>query len=300
MEDVNVESSTTKETKETEEENVGGTQETQESQEGTQEADIQSQGTQVESPQTQTLPEQGQGSDVDEFGVPWKNRAMEMKRKYEDSIKKQDEILNKIDGLQGQQKQQYSEAELRSYANDPETNPQHRIWAEGEIQKLRNKEVSETVKKELDNYQSKQDVKVTQAQTYQSVQQRYPDAFLKDGNGAITSWNNASPLTQRISMYMQDPEIANNPRGLMVAASLAYSDIQLGQGQSTQAKTQQLKQQVRTLQKQTMVEGGGQNSDESKTPVRKAVDKSISGEMGDATQAMKEIFKASGQGHPST
>jgi len=229
--------------------------------------------------------------EVDEMGVPWKNRAMEFKRKFEDQTNQLSELKEMIQGLQqGSQKPKYTVAQLRAYAASPDITTQERVWAEAEIEKLQKAEMERLFEEKLTSLQKKQQANLVRSEALRTVQQRHPEAFNKDAQGRPIGWNNSSPLTQRIAQYMQDPEIANNPRGLLVATAMANWDL----SQNTQIKSKQLKQEVKDLQKKTMFEGGGKSQPIEKNPVRKALDNAKSGSKKDATNAMKEILKARG------
>ena len=155
---------------------------------------------------------------------------------------------------------------------------------------MRKEELGKVVESKLSAYQQQQKAEATRQQALYTVQQRHPDAFVKNAQGQIVNWNNKSPLSQRIAQYMQDPEIQKNPRGLLVATAMANWDL----SQQSQAKNTQLKQEVRNLQKRTMVEGGGKQQHVQKSPIAKAVERTSSGKREDAVAAMKEMFKARG------
>ena len=89
-----------------------------------------------ETTEQQSTQEQGQAQDeaVDEMGVPWKNRAMEWQRKFqenanEDNIRKvAQEVLEQQKQHKAQEKE-YTIAELEQFAI---ANPAHRPWVEEE------------------------------------------------------------------------------------------------------------------------------------------------------------------------
>lgn len=233
--------------------------------------------------------------EIDEAGVPWKNRAMEYRRKFEGLEAQQGEILKKVSQLQeSSSKPKYTENELRSFSETTD-NPGHRAWALQEIEKTRQDQTAEVVRKELSKFQSQQEANVAKQQALQDVMRKYPEAFSTNPNGGVTGWDNKSLLAQRIGQYMQDKEISNNPRGLTVAAALAYSDIATSQKSQELMKQQKMKREIRGLQSKTLVEGGGTKQAPPKNPARKAVDKAReTGKIKDASHVMKEIFKAQG------
>jgi len=120
----------------------------------------------------------------------------------------------------------------------------------------------------------------------------YPEAFSKTPQGQILGWSNEHPLTQQIANIMRDPRFANDPDGLMAASDIAYARFIRSQQPNIQKQQQQLKQEVKSLQKQTLVEGGGKSSQVVTDPVRVALDKvKKTGSMRDAEVAIGEIFK---------
>lgn len=252
-------------------------------------------------PETPQLPpEQGDSSvdDFDEGGVPWKNRAMEFKRKYEDVDKKLSALGEKLDTISSGQKQQYTPEQLEMYAQQAD-NPTHAQWAVQEARRLREQqqqqETASIVEKKLTEFQQRQQQETTRNQVFQQVVSRYPELVQKDPTGNVLGWNQRDPLYQRINQYMRDPELQKNPRGLRVAAALANEDLALYKGQKSQAQVDKQKQEIKNLQKKTLVEGGGSAQEVDSSPIRKAVQTATkSGEMRDATAAMTEILKARG------
>lgn len=229
----------------------------------------------------------------DDRGVSWKNVAMENKRKFEQSQEKQDEKFQQIleQVQQGSQKQKYTKSQLRAFSQDQNTPANERMWAEQEIDKMEKAELGNIVEQKLTSYQKQQQDTQMRQQALQTVQQRQPNAFVKNAQGQIVGWNNKSPLTRKIGQYLQDPDIKNNPRGLLVATAMANWDL----SQSGQAQTQKLKQEVREAQKKTMVEGGGKRTTVSKSSLSKAIDRAReTGSLKDATVAMGEHLRAKG------
>lgn len=233
--------------------------------------------------------------EVDEMGVPWKNRAMEYRRKFEDVTSKQEEILSRLNTLQEGGQRKYSETELRAFSEQTD-NPYHKAWASQEIEKLRAEQNAKLVRTEIEKFKTEQQQAQVKQQTYAEVAQNYSDAFVKDQAGNLVGWNNNHPLTQRIAYYMQDPDIQANPRGLKVAAALAYADLSRTTQPQTFAKEQKMKREIKNLQNKTLVEGSGASVQQEISPRRKAIDKlRQTGSAKDAADALKHIFKASGQ-----
>lgn len=231
---------------------------------------------------------------TDEMGVPFKNRYMEMKRKYEDLDGKFSKVMDKLEGLNGSQQQQYTPEQLEAYANQTD-NPAYSQWAAGEAQRLRKeqerKEYANIVEKKLTEFQTKQKAEQEKQQIFGQVVQRHPDLVKKDNAGNVMGWNTKSPLYQRASQYMSDPQLRNNPKGLRVAVALANEDLAVTSGKKTQQQVDKQKQEIRNLQKKTLTEGGGVKGGQPSSPRRDAIERAReSGHIKDATQAMKHIL----------
>ena len=233
--------------------------------------------------------------ELDDMGVPYKNRYMEAQRKLEKTQKQQEEILQKLDTIgSGQKQPEYSIEELEQFVVETD-NDAHKVWAQKEIRKKQQESMANIVRSELDSRDKARIAEQTKQQALTQVMQRYPDAFSKNTAGQTIGWNNGSPLTQRIAQYMTNPEIANNPQGLLVAAALAHSDISVGSKAMTAKQTQTLKNEVRNLQKQTLVESGNNKQVTGPTKKQIALEKSKSGAVKDSVEIMKEMWKAAGR-----
>ena len=214
--------------------------------------------TTTETPITQT--ETGEPQ-VDENGVPWKNRAYEWKRKSEDLAEKlptliQDAVSKSIG--QQQPQQQYSVEQLEAFAEQTE-NPAYKQWAKSELRKLDEEKTAKLIRGEFEKIQKTQQAENTKRQSYQYVAQNYPEAFLKDTQGNL-NWNPQHPLTRMIGQLMENPDLKGRPDALAIASDIAYGRYARMQGSANQQKNQQLKREVKTLQKRTLVEGGGRDT----------------------------------------
>jgi len=259
------------------------------------EANDQPQG-EVDSPDSTEDTPSGGGkpvlSEVDEMGVPYQNRYMEMKRKYEDTGAQLSELKTMVQNLQSNNKQKYTKAQLTAFIANPDTEPEHRTWAIQEIEKLEEEKYSNIVKKEIQSLSEKQNFEKVRSQSFNYILQRNPEIAIRDNNGTFLGWNIKSPLFQKMDMYMRNPEIANNPSGLRVALALAKEDLS-----PTQVATQQkLKAQVKNLQKGTLVEGSGKTHTQVVDNLNRAKDSlRRSGHMKDANNAVKEWLKKQGK-----
>lgn len=236
-------------------------------------------------------------ADVDDLGVPYKNRYHEYKRKYEDLTGKYEEIITRLDNLPqtAQKQRQASEAEYLAYANDPNTSPEHRMWAMSEIEKLREEKTAGAVRRELEQFQKKQqDTQVRNSSTQYAINQ-YPEIAFRDSAGNFAGFNMESPMMRKIDELMrQEPELRTHPKGFALAADVAYAQLARSRQTQTAAKQEKLKQENTQLKKQTLVEGGGKPVVPQANPIQSAIGKTQSGSVKDAAAAMKEIFKARG------
>ena len=233
----------------------------------------------------------------DEEGVPLQNRALQYKRMLEKTQQQQEEVLKRLETIQTsnqQQQPQYTVEELEAFSERTD-NDEHRRWAHKEIRKLEKEQIAGVVKETLEGYQTKQFTEQKKQVTLNEVMRRYPDAFIKNPAGQTVGWNTQSALTQKIGQYMQHPDISNNPEGLMVAAALAYSDISIANGFKTKQETQKLQNEVKSLQRKTLVDSGVPGDTVVKSSRQAAIEKSRTGRPVDAVEAMKELWKATGR-----
>jgi hypothetical protein len=228
----------------------------------------------------------------DEAGVPWKNRAMEYQRKAQELTELKEQI-KQIQQAQSQP-QKYTAEELRAFAASTD-NAEHRVWALNELDKVTKQEQASVVRKELDTWKRQQDELLIKQQSFNQVISRNPDIIVKDATGNFAGWNPQSPLFQRISFYMQNPEIGNNPRGLEVAEAFAMRDLSFAQKPATQQKIAQQANQLKSLQKKVLVEGSGNNSQPTQSSRQSFVERAKqTGTMKDATQAVGAILRETG------
>lgn len=234
---------------------------------------------------------------VDERGVPYKNLAMEWKRKYEELTEKMPDLARQAaqevlqqQGTQPQQRK-YTIAELEAFAQQ---NPEWRPWAEEEKAKLIREQLVKEVDEKIQSQEKQRESNIKRQQALQYVMQTYPEAFVKDSQGRLVSWNNSHPLTQQIIQIMQDERFAKDPEGLIGAADIAYARYVRQQTPQRLQKEQQMKAEIKNLQKKTLIEGGGKKVQQGVSPYRAAIEKAKSGRIEDAKEAFKEILKAQG------
>ena len=236
--------------------------------------------------------------EVDERGVPWKNRAQEWKRKTEELSQslpgmieqKLSEVLSRQQPQQAQR--EYTVAELEQIALE---NPQYRPWVEQQKEDLRLKRLSSQIEERFKTSETARTNELKKQQALNTVMQNFPEMFLKDGQGRPIGWDNSNHMTQEVSRIMQDANFANHPEGLLAAAEMAHSRMLRMTMPKITRQVQQAKAKVKKLETQTMTEGGGRPAQESKTGLRKAQERlAQTGSMQDAQVALTEYFKNKG------
>jgi len=195
--------------------------------------------------------------ELDEKGVPYKNRFHEYKRKYEETTGQLQEIKDMVSTLtQAQQKKEtqpeYTISDLEAYKAE---NPQHAAWCEQEKAKLLQKEILSSVRKEFEQREQQQQAQMIKQQSLQAVAMSFPDAFAKDSNGNVVGWDINNPITQRIMQYGKDPAIASRPDGLLYAAKLAAGDLYAQGLQQSKGIIAKQNAKVGSLQRKTAVVG---------------------------------------------
>lgn len=237
-------------------------------------------------------------NDLDEYGVPYKNRAMEYKRKLEKLQREHKAREQQAVQTQPQQQRQYSIAELETFALETD-NPAHKQWALSEAERIREQKQTELVSRALDeklNGLKKQtEMEQVKQQTYQAVVSRNPDLIVKDASGNFAGWNAKSPVFQKMYQYMSNPEIASHPRALEVAEAFAIRDLYQASAPKLGQKIAQTNSELKSLQKKTLVEGGGNQVPQDVSPLVSAKQKLYqTGSKEDGRSALREIFKAQG------
>jgi len=248
----------------------------------------------AETPQSQPAGQQSYEA-VDEFGVPYKNRTFEWKRKYEETVDKLPSLIEEAVKSSVQQygqapQKKYTVAELEQFAQQ---SPEHRPWVEEQKASLLREQLTNEFERKIKSVEDKKNAEFRKQQSFGYVATNYPEVFVKNQNGQIMGINNQSPMAQQINVLMNDPRFANDPEGLAAAADIAYARVSRSQMGVNQMKEQKLKAEVKHLQKQTLVEGGARQNVQAVPEYRKAIEKAKkSGSMQDVKAAFAAIAKA--------
>jgi hypothetical protein len=241
--------------------------------------------------------QEAQVEPVDEHGVPWKNRAFEWQRKTQELSEKLPEIIQgelqkfKTDFQQPQQRK-YTVAELEAFAQQ---SPEYKPWVEEQKAQLLQEKLLSSIDEKLKAKETETQKMSQRQQAEAAVYRQFPNMFTKDAYGNVT-WNSADPMTQRVAQYMNDPDMKSHPRGIEVAAKMAYADLTMS-GIPVQVKKEQaMKTQMKSLEKKVMTEGGGKPVVQNTSPMRKNLDRlAQTGNIRDAQAAVAEYFRAIGQ-----
>lgn len=233
---------------------------------------------------------------VDEQGVPWKNRAFEWQRKTQELTEKLPTIiqeeLQKFKQSSEPTQKKYTVAELEAFAQQ---SPEYRPWVEEQKAQLLQEKMIQTLETKFKANEEQTKAATVRQQSEAAVVRQFPNMFQKDAQGNI-GWNYNDPMTQRMAAYLQEPELKANPRGLEVAAKLAYADMAMA-GVPVKVQTEQkLKTQVKSLEKKVMTEGAGRPVVPHGTPMKKSLERlAQTGNLTDAKDAVQEYFKAIGR-----
>ena len=233
---------------------------------------------------------------VDEFGVPYKNRFFEQKRKSEEIIEKlpslmEDAISKALSSKQVTQPE-VTISQLEQYALE---HPEQRPFVEEKKAELIRKQLSREVEDRFSAREKLREADIKKQQSLSYVQANFPEAFVRNQQGQIVDWNREHPLTRHIFQAMTDPRLAKGENGdeLAVAADIAYARFMRSQQPAIQQKIQQQKAEIGNLQRQTMVEGGARSNVQPVPEFRQAIDRAKqSGNVRDVAEALKAIAKA--------
>ena len=170
-----------------------------------------------------------------------------------------------------------------------------RPWAEAEKAKLLKMDIEKAMDDRLAKREEQTKAEFVKQKSLQYVMDSYPDAFAKNKDGKPAGWNSNHPLTKEISMLMREPDLANRPDGLAIAADIAYGRYMRQQSSKMKQKLENTQLKNKQLQKQTLTEGGSTVDIPAAPPVKKAIDRvRQTGSVEDGALVMKEIFKSKG------
>ena len=229
-------------------------------------------------PETPEVPESK--GDFDERGVSWRNVAAEKDRKLNELVDKLPALIQEIQNSNRspQQQKEYTIAELEQYAID---NPTYRPWVEEEKAKINRKVITSEIDSRLKTERQSVQAEISRQESFKYVKDNYPEAF--DRN---------NPMFHEMNVLMSDPRFQNDPQGIRIAAEAAFGRVSRNSKYS-----QQLKQEVKSLQKKTFVEGGGKQNLAAVPAHKQALDKvRQTGSIRDAAEALRLIMARGSEG----
>jgi len=195
---------------------------------------------------------------------PVQNVAWENKRKLDEIYPLLHEIKDNMlkGGQQEPQQQQYSKAQLRTYAQDPGITTEQRLWAWTEVDKLEKSERAKEYEKLVRTTSEKNETDIQKANSARWVATNFPDVTLKDTSGNFAGWNQNSPLLRKANEYMfGDKQLQDHPSGFTAAVKMAAFD--LGISMKANAKIKKTVGQLRKEQKKGLASSGGTKSTEN-------------------------------------
>lgn len=233
------------------------------------EAYIQPQEGQVE-PDGSTVPDQGEENQttveaVDDRGVPWKNKAMELERKLNEVTQG---IPQNVDRLveeaitnaqtKNKQDQLPIAQQIAQYEQFAVEQPEHAVWARAKVEELREKQWEDKLKNIRKQERQELEAQQTRQKSEHDVMSNpaYNDAFVTDdlGNRVL---NYSSPLTRQAQMYLQTPDLKNRPDAVSIAFKLAYADVNMSNTPKSSNQMTSIKRQNAKLKQATLSEGTG-------------------------------------------
>jgi len=243
-------------------------------------------------PPGQGVTEDSQQKPQDDY---FKNKAFEFERKYNRTAEELAEIKEMIKSQQSntQQQPQYSEEQLRAALSSETLTPDQRAFAQNELKKIEDQKLEERDKRLIDQIRNENQSQMLKQQAEQQVlnDPRFQEAFVKLPNGQV-QWKQDSVLAQTIGAYMNDPRLKDQPDAVLIAAKLAYSDMQASQKEKELGK---VKRENEKLKGQTMTEGGGKNFNKpAEDPLRESITRLKTGKPGDkkaSTSAVREFIR---------
>jgi hypothetical protein len=253
---------------------------------------------QEQTDQTVSTPKQGNADDdVDDRGIPWKNKAMELQRKLNETVDRLPQIVEETVSRYKQTPQaerKYTIEELERIAIDQ---PNLRPQVEAEKFKLMQERFEQTTDERIKAVDRKRQEETLRGQAEQWVvnHPEFKECFTTDMYGK-KQWNMNSPLSQMVGTYLNDSELKTRPDGIAIAAKLALADHIMAVKYQSSKKTNAVKGELRNLQKKTLIEGGTTNpSSGSSDALTKAKNNlAKSGSKQDAQDAIKAYLKKAG------
>lgn len=233
-------------------------QEAQETVVGTEE--VASPETNMQETPEQSGPQTVKHEAVDEYGIPWRERAMEANRKLAETAERIPQIVEETLAKKqaAPQEQTYSFEQLEQIAI---ANPNLRPQVEAEKEKVRQREILKVIEERDMRSRSEQQAERVRYESEQAVlnDPTFKECFTVNALGN-KQWNTGHPLTQMITQIMNDPRVKGTPDGLRIAADIAYGRYAREMATKSTQQAKVLQANLKREQKKTMVESGNSTS----------------------------------------
>lgn len=208
-------------------------------------------------------------TEVDESGVSYKNRFLEVNRKLENLNKSIPQMIQEAAQLAAQtttqqvaKKEEYS---LNDYLSAKARDPQNAAYYEGKILELQKQEIANTVQTQMTQYQLKQQHDAQRQSAEQWAVQNFPQ--LNDPN---------SPYAQQVwALYNSRPEGKREAYDFAVAAELVAGRMGLkpiAASNPAQEALQRKERELKKLTKERVIEGDGRGRTTAPVATQKQAD----------------------------
>lgn len=236
--------------------------------------------------------------EVDDKGVPWKNREAEIRRKLIEEIVPviRQTVQETISATKPQETQQ-AQTQPQQYSLEQlewieENHPEYKVWARSEKSRIIKDEAKREALAEMRKETRTQGLEQDKQTALRNVFQRYPTAFVSG------QWNHSDPLVQRaLQLYSSRKSFQEDGFGLEGAFDMAFGQMAYEQKaqmstQKARLSMQQKKEEKKALQ--TVAAGSGsppsKGADVSKAKQAKLMEAWKAGDR----EAGKELMKMRG------
>jgi hypothetical protein len=208
-------------------------------------------------------------TEVDETGVSYKNRFLEVNRKLENLNKSIPQMIQEAAQLAAQntqaqvsKKEEYS---LNDYLTAKARDPQNAAYYDGKILDLQKQEIASTVQTQLTQYQLKQQHDAARQQAEAWAVNNFPQ--LNDPN---------SPYAQQVwATFNSRPADKREPYDFAVAAELVAARMGIKAASASnpaQEALQRKERELKKLTKERVVEGDGRGRTIAPTSTQRQAD----------------------------
>ena len=214
--------------------------------------------------------------DVDDRGVPYKNRYYEMQRKFTELADKipsmvQETVQKSLET--GNAKKEPSKDELIRFRANNLDNPEYVAWADTEIEKLRTRELQDIIKQSREDERAVISQQQQKVDTHNKLVSDYPELFLFDKSGRVVNYNLDNPFTRAVAEELgSDPRYKGMPDAELIAANMVFARQARSKTKVADSKVKEAVSTVSKEKRKNLSEGGGNTTsdDTSKSEIDKA------------------------------